>query len=324
VKHRETYLALLSPTLRARLLATLEEEGILTLLKAHALEVVDATPIPYVRLEITAGENGLVAHCTGVWFDARPLLGPEVEQDYYLPVLGVPQGASASTISHELLHLHDLLALIEQDPSYPERALKLSINSISEPSQIEDSVDFELFKIFAMEPQAYRLEYSLGETWIDTSHDGQPVRYHCATAEELVTMRLADYVAILERRYIKMFPGSVATIRNAVRRSVNHHGREVFGARADERIQMVNALTSLKILAQFLQNNARRGATHGVVPDTVPEPETTAGSYVDAAAELHDQELREAVQTSPDLADLLEPGLFLEETLRVLLVLART
>src|SRR5689334_2297306 len=174
VKHRETYLALLSPTHRDRLLVTLEEEGILTLLKAHALEVVDATPIPYVRLEITAGENGLVAHCTGVWFDARPLLCPEVEQDYYLPVLGVPQGASASTIRHELLHLHDLLALIEQDPSYPERALKLSINSISEPSQIEDSVDFELFKIFAMEPQAYRLEYSLGETWIDTSHDGHP------------------------------------------------------------------------------------------------------------------------------------------------------
>jgi len=183
VKHRETYLALLSPTLRDRLLATLKEEGILTLLKAHALEVVDAIPIPYVRLEITAGENGLVAHCTGVWFDARPLLGPEVEQDYYLPVLGVSQGRRGS---------------------------------------------------------------------------------------ELVTMHLADYVAILERRYIKMFPGSAATIRNAVRRSVNHHGREVFGARADERIQMVNALTSLKILAQFLQNNARREATHAVVPDTVP------------------------------------------------------
>src|SRR5262245_37038223 len=100
-------MALLSPPPRDRLLATLEQEGILTLLKAHALEVVDATPVPYVRLEITAGANGLVAHCTGVWFDVRPLVGPEGEQDYYLPVLGVARGASIPTLSHELLHLHD-------------------------------------------------------------------------------------------------------------------------------------------------------------------------------------------------------------------------
>jgi hypothetical protein len=257
VKHRETYMALLSPSLRDRLLATLEEEGILTLLKAHALGIVDATPVPYVRLEITAGVDGLVAHCTGVWFDVRPLVGPEGEQDFYLPVLGVSQGASTSTISHELLHLHDLLALIEQDPAYPERALKLGINSISEPSQIEESVDFELFKIFAMEPRAYRLEYEMGETWIDASHAGQPVRYHCATVEELVTMRLADYVATLERRYVQKFPGHEATIRKAVQQSANHHGRELFGAQAHERIRQVNAQSSVKLLVQILQRRSR-------------------------------------------------------------------
>lgn len=259
MKHREIYTALLSPSLRDRLLATLEEEGILKLLKAHALGVVDATPVPYVRLEINAGEDGIVAHCTGVWFDVRPLVGPEGEQDYYLPVLGVSQGASASTISHELLHLHDMLALIERDPSYPERALKLGINSISEPSQIEESVDFELFKIFAMEPQAYRLEYEMGETWIDASHAGQLVRYPCATVDELVTMRMADYVANLERRYVQMFPGSEAAIRKAIQRSADHHGREIFGARAHEQILAVNAQSSLKILVQILQRQRRSG-----------------------------------------------------------------
>ena len=97
MNHREIYMALLAPPLRDRLLATLEEEGILTLLKAHALRVVDATPVPYVCLEITAGVDGLVAHCTGVWFDVRPLVGPEGEEDYYLPVLGAAEGATAPT-----------------------------------------------------------------------------------------------------------------------------------------------------------------------------------------------------------------------------------
>lgn len=244
-------MALLSRSLRDRLLATLEEEGILPLLKAHALRVVDATPVPYVRLEITAGQDGLVAHCTGVWFDVRPLVGPEGDEDYYLPVLGASEGASAATIGHELLHLRDLLALIEQDPSYPERALKLGINSVEEPAQIGESVDFELFKIFAMEPQAYRLEYEMGETWIDAFVGGQPARYHCATADELVTMRLADYVETLEHRYAKKFPGHEATIRNAVRQSADHHGREVFGAPVYERIQQVNARSSWKVLAEF-------------------------------------------------------------------------
>jgi len=250
-------MALLSPSLRDRLLATLKEEGILTLLKAHALQVVDATPLPYVRLETTHGENGLVAHCTGVWFDVRPLVGPEGEEDYYLPVLGVPEGATTPTIRHELLHLHDLLALIEQDPSYSQRALNLGINSISEPSQIEESVEFELFKIFAMEPQAYRLEFELGETWIDASHGGQPVRYHCATEEELVSMRMADYVTKLEDRYVQMFPGHEAMIRKAMRRSTDHHGHEVFGAYAYDRIQQVNVLSSLKIVMQFSLRRSR-------------------------------------------------------------------
>jgi hypothetical protein len=207
--------------------------------------------VPYVRLAITAGEGGLVAHCTGVWFDVRPLVGPEGDEDYYLPVLGASEEASAATIAHELLHLRDMLALIEQDPSYSERALKLGINSIEEPAQIEASIDFELFKIFAMEPQAYRLEYEMGETWIDASHAGQQVRYHCANAAELVAMRMADYVATLERRYAEKFPGHEAAIEQATRRSANHHGREVFGASAYERIRQVNVWSSLQILAQF-------------------------------------------------------------------------
>jgi hypothetical protein len=249
VKHREAYDALLSTSLRDRLIATLVDEGILTLLKAHAPRVVDATPVPYVRLEIIAGEGGLVAHCTGVWFDARPLVGPESEEDYYLPVLGASEGASAPTMAHELLHLRDLLALIEKDPSYPARALKLGINSISEPHQIAKSIDFELFKIFAMEPQAYRLEFEMGETWIDMPCAGKLLRYECVTAEELVTMRLADYVETLQRRYVVKFPGHEATIQRAVRRWANHHGRDLFGDRAYERIQQVNALTSWKALA---------------------------------------------------------------------------
>jgi hypothetical protein len=153
MRHREIYMAVLAPSTRHRLLATLEEEGILTLLKARALQVVDATPVPYVRLTITAGEDGIIAHCTGVWLDVRPLVEPPGQEDYYLPVLGVSETASPATIAHELLHLHDLPTLIERDPSYPERALKLGINSISEPSEIEGSLDFELFKIFAMERQ---------------------------------------------------------------------------------------------------------------------------------------------------------------------------
>jgi hypothetical protein len=257
VKHREAYDALLSPSLRDRLLTTLVDEGILTLLKAHALRVVDADPVPYVRLEITAGEGGLVAHCTGVWFDVRPLVGPEGEEDYYFPVLGIAEGASAPTIAHELRHLHDMLALIEKDPKYSVRALKHGINSISEPSQIGKSIDFELFKIFAMEPQAYRLEFEMGETWIDAPCDGGMVRYRCATADEMITMRLADYVGTLEDKYIEKFPGYGAAIRKAVRRWTDHHGRAVFGERAYERVQHVNAQTNWKVLAQLSRERSR-------------------------------------------------------------------
>jgi hypothetical protein len=67
---------------------------------------------------------------------------------------------------------------------------------------------------------------------------------------------MADYVSGLERRYGKLFPGHEASIRKAIRRSVNHHGRELFGAEADNQIQMVNAQTSVKIVMQLLQQSA--------------------------------------------------------------------
>ncbi len=66
-------------------------------------------------------------------------------------------------------------------------------------------------------------------------------------------MRLADYVATLERRYGQKFPGHQVTIQQAMRRSTNHHGREIFGPHAYERIRQVNTHSSLKILAQLHQ-----------------------------------------------------------------------
>jgi hypothetical protein len=70
-------------------------------------------------------------------------------------------------------------------------------------------------------------------------------------------MRLADYVATLERKYVEKFPGHEATIRQAARLSSNRHGREVFGAAAYEQIQQVNAEWSLKLfLRQVLQRRS--------------------------------------------------------------------
>jgi len=248
VKHREIYTELLSPNVRDRLLATLVEEGILRLLGAHGLEFVDATPVPYVRLATNTGENGVVAQCVGVWFDVRPLVGPDGDEDYYLPVLCIPEAASEATLAHELLHLRDLLALIERDPSYPERASRLSVNGVETVSEIDGSIDFELFKIFAMEPQAYRLEFEMGETWIDVPCAG--FRYHCATADELVAIRLADYVVNLERKYVERFPGHEATIQQAMRRWTNDHAGDVFRPPAYERIHQVNACAALMFLAE--------------------------------------------------------------------------
>ena len=70
-------------------------------------------------------------------------------------------------------------------------------------------------------------------------------------------MRLADYVAALEHRYIKKFPGYEATIREAVRRAANHHGRKLCGTQAYDRIQQVNARSSWKILVESIRRRSK-------------------------------------------------------------------
>jgi hypothetical protein len=44
----------------------------------------------------------------------------------------------------------------------------------------------------------------------------------CGVERELLTMRLADYVRTLERRYVKKFPGHEATIQQATQLSAHH------------------------------------------------------------------------------------------------------
>jgi hypothetical protein len=77
------------------------------------------------------------------------------------------------------------------------------------------------------------------------------LHYQCASAEELVSMRLADYVETLERKYVKKFPGHEAAIRKAMRRGTNLHGRALFGPQAYERVQVLNVWTAWKVKAQL-------------------------------------------------------------------------
>jgi len=88
----------------------------------------------------------------------------------------------------------------------------------------------------------------MGETWIDVPCAG--FRYHCATADELVAIRLADYVVNLERKYVERFPGHEATIQQAMRRWTNDHAGDVFRPPAYERIHQVNACAALMFLAE--------------------------------------------------------------------------
>jgi hypothetical protein len=254
VGHRATYLTILSAELSGRLLALLEEGDVHADLEVVSARAEIASGIPYVHFDV-APSTAFEAHCGGIPVDLRPLLGADAALDFYLPVLGVTPNASPTALAHELLHLRDLLDLVERDPGYPERAFRLALNTLTDSSLLDESIDLAICKAFAFEPQAYRLEYSLGETWIDVpSQHGEPLRIQCQSEDGLVGIRMADYVKQVEAAYLAKFPHGEAEIRASIVRATDRHGAALFGPTASRVVREIQRATALRLLVELARS----------------------------------------------------------------------
>jgi hypothetical protein len=200
VTHRELYDWLAQPERVEAVNRAAAAAGYRQKLIPTPMVLSHAGPLPYFIFPI-AKNTDHAAHCGGIYLDlGKHLSEVRSAARYYLPVIGISPDADDSVLAHEIEHLTDLLDLIQEDPTYPVRALQCTLSTLpsdADTDTILRCLDFELFKLNKMERKAAATEYLQGCRSIPYHFLFWKLDFPCTTSEQYVETTMALYIGKL-------------------------------------------------------------------------------------------------------------------------------
>ena len=236
--HKEIYFYLVKKENEDSLRELFIEEGIFEDFKVTDMEIHTKAGFPYILLLVKPKEI-FAAMFIGVFVDIKPMLPDYPDEWYYLPFIQYcptyPKKYQAYidrelSIIHEITHIKDILALIEKNPGYVDTVSKYTMfNEDLTLEDLEKSIDFEISKIFYLEPKALAGDYASGETVIYSDMMGEIKGYPCQTVEEYVQLKIIHYKNKIKDIYAEKFPGQYQGINELINEAINKYGKEVFG-----------------------------------------------------------------------------------------------
>lgn len=255
--YKEIYHYLLKPDHFEQLQALMKEQNIYETLNVKEALLKDEE-FPYVLFSIET-DQVFAAQMVGLLLEIDSLV-PEYTEEYYLPVIAMARNYDSeinhlinqeNSVAHELIHIRDILSLIEDDPSYIQRLNRYGINVVEDVEDLQESIDFEVFKIFHLEPQAFESDFSKGERTIRTLFLGKILAYECETEQEYVEMQMRNYVGNLSGFYKEKFPDEDEAIEKHIKASVIKYGKDIFGEEPLQRLEELHRMYSVKMLRAF-------------------------------------------------------------------------
>ena len=263
LSYQEIYLKLLDSQQFERLEKLMEEQNVYGSLRVTESLLERKDGFPYILLRIET-DQVFAAQMVGLLLQIHHIL-PEYTDHYYLPVITMANGYDPqiknlinqdNSITHELIHIKDILSLIDKDPSYLQRITLYNLNKLESSECLSESIDIEVFKIFYLEPQAFENDFNHGEKTIRTVFLGKLMEYECETKQEYIEMQISDYLGNLSGAYKNKFPNDKELIENQIASSVIKYGEDVFGTTPLEKLKKVRKAYPPKMLSSML--NARK------------------------------------------------------------------
>ncbi len=173
-----------------------------------------------------------------VFLDLSPLLPSGVGKDYYLPFIVLPEyfdrrsfGELRLVVKHEVLHVKDLLTLVDRDPSYLTRVREVAFINLEDPGRLSESIEFEVFQLFYFEPRAFSMQYAQGEHTVRVLTLFYVILHRCESEKEYLELQLSQVVVRLAAEYRDKYPLQQSEMRRHFDRSLKTHGSNIFGDR---------------------------------------------------------------------------------------------
>ena len=248
---------------REKLITVFKDTGNWEKLKAVHLEIIEDAKLPYILVNIDYNEDFIgyfSSAMIGIFMEKAFVADIDRNYDreyFYLPVIAkpcqVPEMAKKyfseeNAVQHELMHLSDILEWIRKEPEYIENAIRYTHESAT-AENMDKSIDFEVRKIFALEPPAIGNDFDKGEDIII-----QPfifdifLKYKCRTKTEYIQMKVSDYITDLREMYLKNFSDRKNAVEDFFRKSVEKYGKKIFGKFPYEELKKVNKEKINKLL----------------------------------------------------------------------------
>jgi len=250
------------------LLQILKDTGHWAKLRAINFTIIDDTILPYILTTVDYQESDS-GYFAGV------MIGISLEQScirtldttysykyFYLPLVAKPCAypeiakayySEEQAIRHELRHIADMLHWINDEPEYLDNVLRYSYEAATEET-LQHSIDFEVKKIFRLEPQALQDDHESGEDMlIEPFIFGRYMKYRCTTQQEYLEIKLSDYVSDLKEMYVKNYPQKKGDIEHFFEKSVGQYGEHIFGESPYAALRHVRKDKIQKMLAYSIE-----------------------------------------------------------------------
>lgn len=194
--------------------------------------------LPHFFLTVDSPDytNGHYAMLDGIYLDVNSII-PQWHGKFYLSIMIIrkptnekvkPFITPAKDIEHELHHLHHLIDYINKHPYYIEKSMKYNMGSC-EVCDLDESIKFEVKKIFSMEVPTLILDFDLGQNDLFSYDKGTVTKITVNDKDDFLRYKVGQYIAELNNQYVKRFPENVEQIKNNLEKEVNRQGKKLFG-----------------------------------------------------------------------------------------------
>lgn len=197
---------------------------------------LNGLPHFFVIVDFPDYTSGHYAMLDGIYLNVNSII-PQWQGKFYLSIMIIRKPtnekikffiAPSKDIKHELNHLHRLIDYINKFPDYIGKSMKYNIGSC-EICDLDESIKFEVKKIFSMEVPALILDFDMGQKDLFSYEKGIVTKITVNDKDNFLQYKIGQYLSELNNRYIKRFPKNVEQIKNNLENEVNRQGKTLFG-----------------------------------------------------------------------------------------------
>ena len=257
ISYKDFYNKIVKKNNGEKITAILKENHAWEYFKIKQIEIIQAVPYAYILIELDI-TGDFAAQFLGMFVEIKKYFPGYNEDNFYLPAIAYPQEYYANmkpfinkelSLAHELLHLTDIIDMIENDSSYLEKIYKYGFENIKDAGELPESIDFEIWKNFQIEPRALENDFKNGEKLILAPFlFGMVMKYKCKTQEEYIQLKMSDYIFDLQDMYCERFKEEQDKIRGYFKDSINKHGHKIYGDKPYEKLSELKAGLTDKML----------------------------------------------------------------------------